>query len=127
MKRDNPLADGGALLFLVGALAFFPPLLDRELLILAWLGGMAQPVGLSAMVVGGILFGLGKLQQFRNSSPVASPTDFEPAAAAGPAVPAETVAAAEAVAPAVPVAPQATATGSSPDADEPGRPANPPT
>jgi hypothetical protein len=48
---------------------------DYQLLILSWLGGMQQPVGLSAMVIGGALFAMGKLQEFRNASPVPSPTD----------------------------------------------------
>lgn len=75
MKRDDPLVDGGTLALVFGAVAFFPPMLDREFLITAWLGDMQQPVGLSAMVVGGVLVALGKLRQFRNGSPVASPTD----------------------------------------------------
>jgi hypothetical protein len=76
MKRENPLTGGGGLLLIFGALAFFPPIFNYELLILSWLGSMAQPVGLSAMVIGGILFAIGKLQDFRNSSPVQSPTDL---------------------------------------------------
>lgn len=76
MKRDNPFTDLGTFLLAVGALAFFPPVFDRELLILAWLGGLAQPFGLSAMVVGGTLFAFGKLRDFRNSSPVVSPSDL---------------------------------------------------
>jgi hypothetical protein len=48
---------------------------DYQLLILSWLGGMQQPVGLSAMVIGGVLFATGKLQEIRNASPVPSPTD----------------------------------------------------
>ena len=75
MKKENQLAGGGGTLLILGALAFFLPMFDYQLLILSWLGGMQQPVGLSAMVIGGILFGIGKLQEFRNSSPVASPTD----------------------------------------------------
>jgi hypothetical protein len=75
MKRENPLTNGGGLLLALGALAFLPPLFDRQLLITAWLGDMQQPVGLSAMIVGGILFAIGKLQDFRNASPVISPTD----------------------------------------------------
>jgi hypothetical protein len=76
MKPNNPLISGGALLVLVGAAAFFLPMLDRQLIILAWLGSMEQPVGLSAMIVGGVLFAIGKLREFRNSSPVPSPTDL---------------------------------------------------
>jgi hypothetical protein len=75
MNRDNPLVDGGTLALVFGAVAFFPPMLEREFLITAWLGDMQQPVGLSAMVVGGVLLALGKLRDFRNGSPVASPTD----------------------------------------------------
>ena len=75
MKRDDPLVDGGTLALVFGAVAFFPPMLDREFLITAWLGDMQQPVGLSAMVVGAVLVALGKLRLFRNGSPVASPTD----------------------------------------------------
>jgi hypothetical protein len=75
MNRDNPLVDGGTFALVFGAVAFFPPMLDREFLITAWLGDMQQPVGLSAMVVGGVLVALGKLRDFRNGSPVVSPTD----------------------------------------------------
>jgi hypothetical protein len=90
MKGDNQLISGGALLLILGTAAFVLPLLDRELIILAWLGSMEQPVGLSAMIVGGVLLAIGKLREFRNSSPVPSPTD--PAAqapVAGPAAEAE--------------------------------------
>ncbi|TMF40757.1 MAG: hypothetical protein E6I26_02300 [Chloroflexi bacterium] len=69
MKRENQLVAGGGVLFLLGVLAFVPPILDRQLLILAWLGSWSQPVGLSAMVVGGILWGLGQLQQLRDGPP----------------------------------------------------------
>jgi hypothetical protein len=75
MKRDDPLVDGGTLALVFGAVAFFPPMLEREFLITAWLGDMQQPVGLSAMVVGAVLVAMGKLREFRNGSPVASPTD----------------------------------------------------
>jgi hypothetical protein len=75
MKRDNPLTSGGTLLLALGAAAFFLPMFGRELIILAWLGGMEQPVGLSAMIVGGVLFAVGKLRDFRNASPIAGPTD----------------------------------------------------
>jgi hypothetical protein len=75
MKKENQLTGGGGFLLILGALAFFLPMFNYQLLILSWLGGMQQPVGLSAMVIGGILFGIGKLQEFRDSSPVASPTD----------------------------------------------------
>jgi hypothetical protein len=85
VKRDDPLAGGGILLLAFGFIAFVPPLLDREYLITSWLGSMEQPIGLSALIVGGVLFGLGKLRQFRNSAPVVSPTDpslFTPASSA---------------------------------------------
>jgi hypothetical protein len=77
MKRDNPLVDGGTLALVFGAIAFFPPLLNYEFLITAWLGGMQQPVGLSAMIVGGVLVAIGKLRDFRNASPVVGPTDVQ--------------------------------------------------
>lgn len=89
MKKENQLSGGGGFLLILGALAFFLPMFDYQLLILSWLGGMQQPVGLSAMVIGGILFAIGKLQDIRNSSPVSSPTDpvantlRAPAAASG--------------------------------------------
>lgn len=75
MKSDNQLTGGGGFLLVLGALAFFLPMFDYQLLILSWLGGMQQPVGLSAMVIGGILFAIGKLQDIRNASPVPGPTD----------------------------------------------------
>ena len=75
MKKENQLSSTGGFLLVVGALAFFLPMFDYQLLILSLLGGMQQPVGLSAMVIGGVLFGMGKLQEFRNASPVPSPTD----------------------------------------------------
>jgi hypothetical protein len=85
MKRENQLVNWGTMVFAFGALAFLPSLLDRELLILSWLGSMQQPVGLSAMVVGAVLFGLGKLQQFRDASPAGSQND--PATPLDPATP----------------------------------------
>jgi hypothetical protein len=75
MKRDDSLTSGGTLLLILGAAAFFLPLADRQLIILSWLGSMEQPVGLSAMIVGGVLLAIGKLRQFRNSSPVPGPTE----------------------------------------------------
>jgi hypothetical protein len=75
MKQDDPLTGGGSTAFILGAMAFFPPLFDFEFFITAWLGAMQQPVGLSAMVVGGALFAFGKLRQLRNAAPVLSPTD----------------------------------------------------
>ena len=58
-----------------------PPLFDRQMLILAWLGSMSQPIGLSAMIVGGVLWSLGRLQQFRDAPPpgIEAPADPEPA------------------------------------------------
>ncbi len=79
MKKDDPLSSGGLLLLILGAMAFIPPLFDYEFLITSWLGSMQQPAGLSAMVVGGLLFGAGKLREFRNGSPVDSAPDVEPA------------------------------------------------
>ena len=91
MKNDDPISGGGQILLVLGAMAFLPPLFDYEFLITAWLGSMQQPVGLSAMVVGGVLLAAGKLRQFRNASPVISPTDFEalgtPNAATAPEAP----------------------------------------
>ena len=75
MKRENQLVSWGTVALAFGALAFFPSLFDRELLILSWLGSMQVPVGLSAMVVGGVLFALGKLQQFRDAPPAGSVGD----------------------------------------------------
>ncbi len=75
MKQDDPAASTGSFLLIVGAMAFFPPLFDFEFLLSAWLGPMQQPVGLSAMVVGGALFGFGKLRELRHPAPVISPTD----------------------------------------------------
>ena len=69
MKRENQLVSGGGLLFLLGLLAFVPPFFNRQMLILAWLGSMSQPIGLSAMIVGGVLWSLGRLEQFRNAPP----------------------------------------------------------
>jgi hypothetical protein len=75
MKSQNQLVSWGTFTSAFGVLAFLPSLMGKELVILAWLGSMQQPVGISAMVVGGILFGLGKLQNLRNVPPVVSPTD----------------------------------------------------
>ncbi len=86
MKRENPLVSGGTLALVLGAMAFFPSLLDREFLITAWLGSMQQPVGLSAMVVGGVLLAIGKLRDFRNSSPVVNPPDVQPNVLSDPVV-----------------------------------------
>jgi len=81
MKRENQLVSGGTVLFLLGLLAFVPPFFDRQMLILAWLGSMSQPIGLSAMIVGGVLWSLGRLQQFRDAPPpgIEAPADPEPA------------------------------------------------
>lgn len=77
MNRNDPVSGGGSTLFILGAMAFFPPLFDFEFLLTAWLGGMQQPAGLSAMVVGGALFGFGKLRELRDAPPVVSATDDE--------------------------------------------------
>jgi hypothetical protein len=95
MKRDDPLSGGGSTLFILGAMAFFPPLFDFEFLLTAWLGGMQQPVGLSAMVVGGALFAFGKLREVREAAPVVSPTDPQAMAVPQVEVPQESVEARE--------------------------------
>jgi hypothetical protein len=92
MKRDDPLVGGGIFLLAFGFIAVVPPLLEREYILTAWLGSMEQPIGIMALIVGGILFGAGKLRQLRNAAPVVSPTDpalLAPAAdtAPGPADP----------------------------------------
>jgi hypothetical protein len=75
MKRDDPLVGLGIFLLAFGFIAVVPPLLEREYILTAWLGSLEQPIGIMALVVGGLVFGAGKLRQFRNSSPVVSPTD----------------------------------------------------
>jgi hypothetical protein len=95
MKRDDPLSGGGSTLFILGAMAFVPPLFDFEFLLTAWLGGMQQPVGLSAMVVGGALFAFGKLREIREAAPVVSPTDPQAMAVPQAEVPQESVEARE--------------------------------
>lgn len=95
MKRDDSLSGGGSTLFILGAMAFFPPLFDFEFLLTAWLGGMQQPVGLSAMVVGGALFAFGKLREIREAAPVVSPTDPQAMAVPQAEVPQESVEARE--------------------------------
>jgi hypothetical protein len=95
MKRDDPLSGGGSTLFILGAMAFFPPLFEFEFLLTAWLGGMQQPVGLSAMVVGGALFAFGKLREIREAAPVVSPTDPQAMAIPQAEVPQESVEARE--------------------------------
>ena len=81
MKQENQLVNGGIGVFCFGLLAFVPSLMGRELLILSWLGSMQVPVGISAMVVGGLLWIAGKLQEVRNAglpgTPTGSPTDIE--------------------------------------------------
>jgi hypothetical protein len=64
------MKDGGQLLLALGALLFLPSLADREWILAFWLGDMQQPIGLSALIVGGLLFGAAKLVEFRNGSPV---------------------------------------------------------
>jgi hypothetical protein len=73
MKRENQLAGWGKIAFGFGLLAFLPSLAGQELMILSWLGSMQVPVGLSAMLVGGVLFVLGKLQEIRNPSTIGGP------------------------------------------------------
>ena len=87
MKRDNQLMSVGGFALAVGALAFFPPIFNYELMVLSWLGGMAQPVGLSAMIIGGILYGLGRLQEMRNAPVVGPPVEPDAAAAPGTTMP----------------------------------------
>ena len=78
MKRENQLTSWGSLAFAFGALAFLPSLAGGELMILSWLGSMQVPVGISAMVVGGAVFGLGKLQAIRNGPPpVGGPNELD--------------------------------------------------
>jgi len=83
MKRENQLVSGGGVVFLLGVAAFVPPLLDRQLLILAWLGSWSQPVGLSAMIVGAVLWGMGRLKQIRDAPPpgMEPPPEAEPSLA----------------------------------------------
>jgi hypothetical protein len=69
VKRDNQLVSAGTFLFCFGLLAFLPGLTGRELLILSWMGIWEVPIGISAMVVGAVLFGIGKLQDVRNARP----------------------------------------------------------
>jgi hypothetical protein len=88
--RQNQLVGGGGFLFLVGLLAFFPPMFDRQLLILAWLGSWSQPVGLSAMVVGGLLWSIGKLQDLRDR-PATGSADVTFGGSSGDAGPAANV------------------------------------
>jgi hypothetical protein len=75
MKRENQLTNWGSLAFAFGALAFLPSLAGEELMILSWLGSMQVPVGISAMVVGGAVFGLGKLQAIRNGPSLPGPVE----------------------------------------------------
>ena len=80
MKRDNQLVSAGTFLFGFGLLAILPGLTGRELLLLSWMGAWQAPIGVSAMIVGAVLFAMGKLRDFRNASPV--PRDPAPAAPA---------------------------------------------
>ena len=85
MKRENQLVGAGTFLFCFGLLAFLPSLTGRELLILSWMGAWENPIGISAMVVGAVLFGIGKLQDLRNASPVLPSQPSDPTAGIGPA------------------------------------------
>lgn len=68
------MKDFGKLLLVLGGMAYLPSLVGYEWILSSWLGAMQEPVGISAMVVGGLLFGASKLAEFRNASPVAPPT-----------------------------------------------------
>jgi hypothetical protein len=83
MKRDDPWIGLATFLLAFGFIAVVPPLLDREYLLTAWLGGMERPIGIMALVVGGLVFAAAKLRQFRNAPPVVSPTDPTLLATAG--------------------------------------------
>jgi hypothetical protein len=83
MKRDDPWIGLATFLLAIGFIAVVPPLLDREYLLTAWLGGMERPIGIMALVVGGVVFAAAKLRQFRNAPPVVSPTDPSLLATAG--------------------------------------------
>ena len=76
MKRENQLVGAGTFLFCFGVLAFLPSLTGRELVILSWLGSWEVPIGISSMVVGAVLWVVGKLQDARNATPV--PPDRTP-------------------------------------------------
>jgi hypothetical protein len=78
MKRENQLIGAGTFLFCFGLLAFLPTLTGRELLILSWMGIWEVPIGISAMVVGGVLYGVGKLQEVRNASPGGADPALDP-------------------------------------------------
>jgi hypothetical protein len=100
MKGENQLVNGGIAVFCFGVLAFLPSLLGRELLILSWLGSWQVPVGISAMVVGAMLWTAGKLQEVRNGPVASGPADPStqpgvagPNAAATPTVAPNTIAA----------------------------------
>ena len=75
MKREDPLESGAAVLLALGFMAFVVPMFGYEFFITGWLGSMERPMGLGALVVGGVLLVVAKLRQFRNSSPIVSPTD----------------------------------------------------
>ena len=76
MKRENQLVGTGTFLFCFGVLAFLPSLTGRELLILSWLGIWQVPIGISAMVVGAVLWVAGKVHDARDATPV--PSDRAP-------------------------------------------------
>ncbi len=81
------MQDLGKFLVVLGLMAYVPPLFNFEWILSSWLGSMQGPIGLSAMIVGGVVFGVAKLIEFRNGGPgtaTASPahaasTDGDPA------------------------------------------------
>ncbi|MCI0582912.1 MAG: hypothetical protein L0227_08455 [Chloroflexi bacterium] len=72
------MKDFGQLLMAIGALLFLPSLADMEWVLSAWLGDLQAPIGLSALIVGAVVFGASKLIEFRNASPVAPPSTSAP-------------------------------------------------
>jgi len=70
--------DLGQLLVAIGALLFLPSLADMEWVLSAWLGDLQAPIGLSALIVGAVVFAASKLIEFRNASPVAPPSTSAP-------------------------------------------------
>jgi hypothetical protein len=66
MKGSNQLTGIGQFVFAFGLLAWLPSLANQELLILSWLGSWQVPIGLSAVVVGAVVWGIGKLQVLRD-------------------------------------------------------------
>jgi hypothetical protein len=85
MKRENQLVGTGTFLFCFGVLAYLPSLTGRELVILSWLGSWQVPIGISSMVVGAVLWGVGKLRDVRNATSVGSDRQAVPSRDAMPA------------------------------------------